>query len=131
MKNLTFKGKGLIIINICYCKVHKIKRGQIFVIYITGAINAITQISMYQTTTQTNHQEFINFNFKTNYMGSEITLTVVSNNDRYSVLVDDKVIGHIKLGNVRHTWFVVDSKYIEPYLVDEIGNRIEAKYLIH
>ena len=86
---------------------------------------------MYQTTTQTNNQEFINFNFKTNYLGSEITLTVVSNNDRYSVLVDDKVIGHIKLGNVRHTWFVVDSKYIEPYLVDEIGNRIEAKYLIH
>lgn len=85
---------------------------------------------MYQSLPQINFGEQINFDFKTTYLGSEITLTVVSSNDRYSVFVDDKVIGHIKLGNVRHTWFVVDSRYIEPYLVDEIGNRIEAKYLL-
>jgi hypothetical protein len=86
--------------------------------------------SMYQSSTQINPEKQINFDFKTNYMGKEITLTVVSANDRYSVLVDNRIIGQIKLGNVRHTWFVVDSKYIEPYLVDEIGNRIEAKYLL-
>ena len=85
---------------------------------------------MYQAATLMNPQAAINFDFKTRYLGSEITFTVVSDNDRYSVFVNDRVIGHIKLGNVRHTWFVVDSKYIEPYLVDEIGNRIEAKYLI-
>jgi hypothetical protein len=69
----------------------------------------------------------INFDFNTTYKGNEITLHVVSDHDRYSVLHNDKPIGHIKLGDIRHTWFVVDSNYAPSYLVDEIGNRIEAK----
>ena len=69
----------------------------------------------------------INFDFITDYMGRKITLSVVSNSDRYSVLHENKTIGHIKLGEIRHTWYVVDTDYTSPYLVDEIGNRIEAQ----
>jgi hypothetical protein len=68
----------------------------------------------------------LNFNFNTTYMGNEITLNVISGSGRYGVLHNNKPIGYIKLGDVRHTWYVVDSNYAPPYLVDEIGNRIEA-----
>lgn len=68
----------------------------------------------------------LNFNFNTTYLGNEITLHVSPNSGRYSILHDNKPIGYIKLGEVRHTWYVVDSNYTPPYLVDEIGNRIEA-----
>lgn len=68
----------------------------------------------------------INFTFKTTYMGNEVTLNVISNEDKYSVLQNNRAIGHIKLGDTRHTWFVVDSEYITPNLVNEIGNRIGA-----
>ena len=43
----------------------------------------------------------INFDFITDYMGRKITLSVVSNSDRYSVLHENKTIGHIKLGEIR------------------------------
>ncbi len=76
--------------------------------------------------TNHNFKEDINFNFNTTYMGKEIMLNVISNNGRYSVLHNEKPIGYIKLGDIRHTWYVVDSNYAPPYLVDEIGNRIEA-----
>jgi len=69
----------------------------------------------------------INFNFNTVYMGNEITLNVVSANDRFSVAVSDKLIGYIKIGDERHTWYVIDSKYTPAYLVNEIGNKIEAE----
>jgi hypothetical protein len=72
-------------------------------------------------------EEGINFNFNTNYMGNEITLNVIYHNGRFSVLHDNKTIGHIKPGDVRHTWYVVDSNYTPPYLVDQIGNRILAQ----
>ena len=72
-------------------------------------------------------KEDLNFDFNTTYMGHEITLNVVSDNGRYSVSHNDKLIGYIKLGDIRHTWYVVDSRYPPPYLVDEIGNRIEAQ----
>ena len=78
--------------------------------------------------THINSLEGVNFDFDTIYMGKEITLKVVSDKDRYTVLHDDKTIGHIKLGEVRHTWYVVDSHYPAPYLVDAIGNKIEAQY---
>jgi hypothetical protein len=78
--------------------------------------------------THINSLEGVNFDFDTIYMGKEITLKVVSDKDRYTVLHDDKTIGHIKLGDVRHTWYVVDSHYPAPYLVDAIGNKIEAQY---
>lgn len=71
-------------------------------------------------------KEDINFNFNTTYMGHEITLYVISDCGRYGIFHDDRLIGYIKLGDIRHTWYVVDSRYTPPYLVDEIGNRIEA-----
>lgn len=81
---------------------------------------------MEAASTLNNVKEEINFNFDTTYMGNEITLSVMSDSDRYSVLHNDKIIGYIKPGHIRHTWYVVDSKYTPPYLIDEIGNRIEA-----
>jgi hypothetical protein len=60
-------------------------------------------------------------------MGTEITLNVVSVNERFAVLVSDKLIGYIKIGDERHTWYVIDSKYTPAYLVNEIGNKIEAE----
>jgi hypothetical protein len=80
------------------------------------------------SSTLINLKEEINFNFNTAYMGKEITLSVISNKDRFTILHNDKTIGHIKLGEVRHTWYVVDSNYPAAYLVDAIGNRIEAQY---
>lgn len=72
-------------------------------------------------------EEGINFNVETTYMGNEMTLNVIYHNGRFSVLHNDKIIGHIKPGDVRHTWYVVDSNYVPPYLVDQIGNRILAE----
>jgi hypothetical protein len=81
---------------------------------------------MKSTATINTFKEDLNFNFNTNYMGNEITLKVISNSGRYGVMHNDKPIGYIKLGEVRHTWYVVDSNYTPPHLVDEIGNRIAA-----
>lgn len=78
------------------------------------------------SSTTNKFKEGLDFNFNTTYMGNEITLNVISNSGRYGVMHNDKPIGFIKLGDVRHTWYVVDSNYTPPYLVDEIGNRIEA-----
>jgi len=69
-------------------------------------------------------EEGINFSINTTYMGDEMTLNIIYHNGRFSVLHNDRTIGHIKPGAVRHTWYVVDSNYIPPYLVDQIGNRI-------
>ena len=74
-----------------------------------------------------NFKEDINFDFNTTYKGNNIKLSVIAEQGRYSVIHNDRPIGHIKLGDVRHTWYVVDSNYTAPYLVDEIGNRIEAQ----
>jgi hypothetical protein len=73
----------------------------------------------HQSTTQ-------EINFKTTYKGTELDLHIVADNDKYSVLQNDKPIGHIKLGNGRHTWIVVDSKYIAPQLINEIAARIAS-----
>lgn len=81
---------------------------------------------MESASTLNKFKDDLNFNFNTTYMGNEITLNVISGSGRYSVLHNEKPIGYIKLGEVRHTWYVVDSNYTPPYLVDEIGNRIEA-----
>ena len=72
-------------------------------------------------------EEGINFSIGTTYMGYEMELNVIYHNGRFSVLHNDKIIGHIKPGEVRHTWYVVDSNYIPPYLADQIGNRILAE----
>lgn len=68
----------------------------------------------------------MSFNFTTTYKGRQMDLNVIANNDKYSVLQNDKPIGHIKLGDSRHTWIVVDSIYVAPQLVNEIANRIAA-----
>ncbi len=83
---------------------------------------------MNTSTSIINPTEGFNINFNTTYKGDEITLNVVSDNDRFTVIHNDKTIGHIKVGTIRHTWYVVDSNYTPPYLVDEIGNRIAAQY---
>jgi hypothetical protein len=62
--------------------------------------------------------------FTTTYKGAQLNLNIVAGDDKYSVLQNDKPIGHIKLGEVRHTWIVVDSVYVAPQLVNEIANRI-------
>lgn len=62
--------------------------------------------------------------FSTTYKGSQLNLNIVAGDDKYSVLQNDKPIGHIKLGDDRHTWIVVDSVYVAPQLVNEIANRI-------
>ena len=75
-----------------------------------------------------NYKEDVSFSFSTSYKDSEITFSIISDKDRYTVLHNDKIIGHIKLGDIRHTWYVVDSNFPAPYLVDAIGNGIEARF---
>jgi hypothetical protein len=75
-------------------------------------------------TTTTSQQA--NFSLKTIYKGKQMDLNIVANDDKYSVLENDKTIGHIKLGNDRHTWIVVDSFYVAPQLVNEIARSIAA-----
>lgn len=65
-------------------------------------------------------------NLKTSYQGKPLNLSIVAGDDKYSVLENDKPIGHIKLGNGRHTWIVVDSLYVAPQLVNEIAKKIAA-----
>lgn len=75
-------------------------------------------------TTTTSQQA--NFYLKTVYKGKQLDLNIVANDDKYSVLENDKTIGHIKLGSDRHTWIVVDSFYVTPQLVNEIARSIAA-----
>jgi hypothetical protein len=67
-----------------------------------------------------------NLTFTTTYKGTQLDLSIVANGSKYSVLQNDKPIGHIKLGEERHTWIVVDSVYVAPQLVNEIANRIAS-----
>lgn len=67
-----------------------------------------------------------NITLNTTYKGKNLNLKIVANDDKYSVLENDKPIGHIKLGEGRHTWIVVDSVYVAPQLVNEIAKRIAA-----
>jgi hypothetical protein len=71
----------------------------------------------------------LNFNFTTTYLGKEITLNIISNNEIYDVRIDNEIIGAIKLGVTRHTWYVINSHFIPAYLVDAIGNQIEFQLL--
>ena len=83
---------------------------------------------MNTSSTSIDPQNPLDFSFSTTYMGKPITLSIVANNERFSVLNNDKTIGYIKPGEIRHTWYVVDSNFIAAYLVDEIGNRIQERY---
>jgi len=66
----------------------------------------------------------IDFSFNTLYMGDEINLRVVSDNDSFKVLRDNKTIGHIRIQDIEYTWYVADRAYTPSYLVDEVGNVI-------
>jgi hypothetical protein len=77
---------------------------------------------------KTIYEKAVGFDFSTMYKGSEVTLTIAPSSDRFAVLFQDKPIGQIKIGYERHTWYVVDSNYVEFSLVTEIGNRIVEQY---
>jgi hypothetical protein len=83
---------------------------------------------MNTSSTLGNFKAGINFDFTTIYMGNEVTLHIVAGKDRYSILHNNRTIGHIKLGKVSHTWYVVDGNYTPMYLVDKVGNSIEAQF---
>jgi len=74
-----------------------------------------------------NFNEGINFNFNTTYLGNDITLRVSANNGLYCISHNGKPIGNIKLGEISHTWYVVDKNYVPSYLTDVIGNKIAAQ----
>ena len=73
---------------------------------------------------RTIYEKAVGFDFSTMYKGNQVTLTIAPSTDRFAVLFGDKPIGQIKIGYERHTWFVVDSNYVEYDLVNEIGQRI-------
>ncbi len=82
---------------------------------------------MKTSSTLDNFNDGIDFNFDTSYIGNDITLHVVSNNGLYSVLHEEKPIGNIKLGQINHTWYVVDKNYTPIYLLDAIANQIATR----
>jgi hypothetical protein len=84
------------------------------------------RINMDLALTSLNIEAGIDFNFNTRYMGNEINLRVVSDNDLFNVLHDDKTIGHIRIRDIEYTWYVADRDYTPSYLVDEVGNKIRA-----
>jgi hypothetical protein len=67
-----------------------------------------------------------NISLKTSYKGKQFNLSIIANNDKYSVFENDKAIGHIKIGEKRHTWIVEGSFYVAPQLVNEIAKKIAA-----
>ena len=68
------------------------------------------------------------FDFSTIYRGHPLILTVAPEKDRFAVITGGRLFGHIKLGNDRHSWFVINSNYVEYELVKEIGQRIIERY---
>lgn len=71
----------------------------------------------------TNHA--VAFTFSTKYKGKNITLTIIpSVSDRFSVMQDDTLLGQIKVGYYRHTWYVIGGDYIEYVLVNQIAQKI-------
>ena len=82
---------------------------------------------MKTSSTIDNFKEGIDFIFDTSYIGNDITLHVVSNNGLFSVLHQEKPIGNIKLGDINHTWYVVDKNYTPIYLLDAIANQIASR----
>jgi hypothetical protein len=108
--NSTLSCKKLIWSDVCWC---------------VGETH--TNIDMKTTSTTHDNKEENSFNFNTSYKGKEMTLKIVADEDRYTVLHEDKTFGHIKIGE-RHTWYVVDSHFPAPSLVNTIGSKIRAQY---
>jgi hypothetical protein len=79
-------------------------------------------------TTRTIYDKAVDFSFITIYKGRQLTLTIVSGKDRFTVLANGTLFGHIKIGYDRHTWYVAESNYVEFELVKEIGAIILEKF---
>jgi hypothetical protein len=78
--------------------------------------------------TRTIYDKAFDFSFLTVYKGRQLTLTISPFNDRFTVLADGKLFGHIKIGYDRHAWYVADGNFVEYELVKEIGQVIIAKF---
>ena len=78
--------------------------------------------------TRTIYAKHAEFTFPAMYKGSNMDVTIVPAEDRFAVLADGKLFGHIKVGYDRHTWFVADSKFVESELVNKIGQRIISEF---
>ncbi len=78
--------------------------------------------------TRTIYEKAVDFNFTATYKGRNVVLIIKSYKDRFAVFIEDKLIGQINIGYDRHTWYVVDSNYVEYKLVKEIGQRILAQF---
>jgi hypothetical protein len=64
------------------------------------------------------------FTFLATHEGNNVLLTIIPTEDRFAVWADEQLIGHIKIGYERHTWFVNASKFVDRDLVNEIGQKI-------
>jgi hypothetical protein len=78
--------------------------------------------------TRTIYAKHEEFTFPAMYKGNNMDLTIVPVEDRFAVLANGKLFGHIKVGYGRHTWFVTDSKFVDSELVNEIGQRIIGEF---
>jgi hypothetical protein len=70
----------------------------------------------------------LSFTFPTVYDGRVVFVTVYVKKGYYSVLVDDNHFVQIRFRNEFHNWSVFKGELNDPWLVKEIGERIEAKF---
>jgi len=77
---------------------------------------------------KTIYERAADFAFSAIYQGSMVLLTIVPAADRFAVLSNGTLMGHIKIGYDRHTWFVAGSQFVESALVNEIGRRIISQF---
>ena len=61
------------------------------------------------------------------YKSRYVKFTVVPAKDRFMILLDRQPFGEIKIGYDRHTWYVLNSNFVEYDVVKEIGQAILAK----
>ena len=80
------------------------------------------------TTSHNIYEKATGFAFSAKYKGKNTVFSIAPSEDRFVVLIDDEIVGHIKIGYERHTWFVEKSQYFDYELVKEIGERIKAEF---
>ena len=79
-------------------------------------------------TTRTIYDKASNFSFITTVKRQQVTFHIIPANDRFTVLADGRLFGHIKIGYDRHTWYISESNFVEFELVREIGQVILEKF---
>jgi hypothetical protein len=77
--------------------------------------------------TRTIYDKAADFSFSTAYKGNWVNLTIIPDKNRFIVLADGELFGHIKIGYERHTWYVANSNYVEYEFVKEIGQMILSR----